>query len=312
MTRSLSAVCALLLALAACGGEPPDPEPSAATAIRPEPVVVYAAHDDPTYWPGVFADFTRETGIRVTVRQRDAGTIVNEVIENHGTPPADILLTPSVHGAWLAADEGALRPLRSEVVATHVDAALRDPDGYWAAVRMRSALIVHAADFTDTAGITGFADLGKPAYAGQLCLTTSSLPLNRVLIATLIDLHGARAAELTVRQWIANLSLPPFDDESELRDAINAGTCKLGILSSDAAVDIAVIDGVANAPQVVDIDGIGIARHAREPESALRLIEWLFDSGAARPSAASDARPVSRAAWRIDDAIMLAERAGFY
>lgn len=312
MTRLAAAGCAVLVALAACSGESPDPESLAANTIRPEPVVVYAAHDDPTYWPDVFAGFTRETGIRVTVRQRDAGTIVNEVIENHGTPPADILLTPSVHGAWLAADEGALRPLQSDLVATHVDAALRDPDGYWAAVRMRSAVIVHAADFADAAGITGFLDLGKPEYAGQLCLTTSSLPLNRVLIATLIDLHGARAAELTVRQWIANLSLPPIDNESELRDAINAGTCKLGILSSDEAAELAVIDGLADALGVVDIDGIGIARHAREPESALRLIEWLLESGAAGPLTADGAFPVARAAWRIDDAIRLAERAGFY
>ena len=312
MTRSLAAGCVVLLALAACGGESPDPDTSAATGTRPQPVVVYAAHDDPTYWPGVFAGFTRESGIHVTVRQRDAATIVNEVIEDHGTPPADILLTPSVHGAWLAADEGALRPLQSDVVANHVDAALRDPDGYWTAVRTRSVHIVHAADFADVDGITGFADLGKPAYAGQLCLTTSSLPLNRVLIATLIDLHGARAAELTVRQWIANLSLPPFDDESDLRDAIDAGTCKLGILSSDAAADLAVIDVAANAMPVVDIDGIGIARHAREPASARRLIEWLLESGAARPPAVDDAFPVARAAWRIDDAIKLAERAAYY
>lgn len=302
----------LLLALVACGRGSSDPEVVQSTAVRPEPVVVYAAHDDPTFWPDIFAGFTRETGIRVTVRHRDAATIVNEVIENHGSPPADILLTPSVYGVWRAADEGALRPLRSDVVAARVDEALRDPDGYWAAVRMRAAVIAHAADFPGAAGITGFVDLGDAAYDGQLCLTTSSLPLNRVLIATLIDHNGARDAELAVRHWVRNLALPPFDDESSLHDAIEEGTCKLGILSSDAAAGLSTINAVSENMPVVDIDGIGIARHAREPGSALLLIEWLTVSGGVGPLTMTDAGPVARAAWRIDDAVRLAERAGYY
>ncbi len=311
MTKALPAGCLLLLALVACGRGSSGPDEVQTTAIRPQPVVVYAAHDDPTFWPDIFAGFTRETGIRVTVRHREPATIVNEVIENHGSPPADILLTPSVYGVWQAADEGALRPLRSDVIAARVDESLRDPDGYWAAVRVRTAVIAHAADFPDAADIAGFADLGDAAYAGQLCLTTSSLPLNRVLIATLIDQYGTREAELAVRYWIRNLALPPFDDESSLHDSIDAGTCKLGILSSDAAAGLSTLDAASKNASIVDIDGIGIARHAREPESALMLIEWLIGSGSAGPAMQTATRPVARTAWRIDDAISLAERAGY-
>ena len=299
----------LLLLLAACGRGEPDVTET--TTIRPEPVVVYAAHDDPTFWPGVFAGFTRERGIRVTVRHRDASTIVNEVIENHGSPPADILLTPSVHGAWLAADEGALRPLRSDVIATHVDEALRDPDGFWVAARARHAVIAHAADWPHASTIDEFTDLGAAAYEGKLCLSSSSLPLNRVLIAALIDRHGAREAELAVRYWVRNLALPPFDDESSLHAAIAAGNCKLGVLSSDSASGLPTIAGISTNGSIVDIDGIGIARHAREPESALQLIEWLVTTNAAESATQTGALPVARAAWRIDDAIRLAERAGY-
>lgn len=311
MIKRVPAGGLLLLALVACGRDSSGPDVAQPTAARPEPVVVYAAHDDPTYWPGKFTGFTRATGIRVTVRHRDAATIVNEVIQNHGSPPADILLTPSVYGVWQAADEGALRLLRSDVIETRVDEALRDPDGYWVAVRARTAVIVHSADF-QVSGITGFADLGDAAYRGQLCLATSSLPLYRVLIATLIGRHGSRDAELAVRHWVQNLALPPFDDESSLREAIDEGRCKLGILSSDAAAGLSTIDAASAVAYVVDIDGIGIARHAREPESALKLIEWLVISGSAELSTIDDAGPVAGAAWRIDDAIRLAERAGYH
>ncbi len=36
----------------------------------------------------------------------DAGTIVDRVIENRGSPPADLLMTSTVHGAWRAAEAG--------------------------------------------------------------------------------------------------------------------------------------------------------------------------------------------------------------
>lgn len=311
MTKKLSVGCLLVLALAACGRETGSPEEEEPSTIRPEPVVVYAAHDDPTFWPGIFAGFTEETGIRVTVRHRDAATIVNEVIGNFGTPPADVLLTPSVHGVWLAADDGALRPLKSEALAMRVDESLRDPDGYWTAVRVRMAVVSHAADFADAAKISDFMDLGDAEFKGKLCLSTSSLPLNRVLIATLIDRYGARDAELAVRHWVRNLALPPFDDESSLRDAIAGGTCKLGILSADAASGLSTVNAVSENVPVVDIDGIGIARHAREPGSAMKLIEWLLGSSAASASSETRALPVARAAWRIEDAIRLAERAAY-
>ena len=311
MTRKRAVSCLLVLALASCGRESGSPDDAQPSTIRPEPVVVYAAHDDPTFWPDIFTGFTEETGIRVTVRHRDAATIVNEVIGNHGTPPADVLLTPSVHGVWLAADEGALRPLESEVLATRVDEALRDPDGYWAAVRVRAAVVAHAVDFPEAAAIADFVDLGDAEFKGKLCLSTSSLPLNRVLIATLIDRYGARDAELAVRHWVRNLALPPFADESSLRDAIADGTCGLGILSAGAATDLPTVNAASANGPVADIDGIGIARHARQPESAARLIEWLLGSGTTRVSTETPVFPVARAAWRIEDAIRLAERAAY-
>src|SRR5210317_723766 len=130
MTR-IAACLVAALTLTAC--ERPTNEP-AAPESRPEPVVVYASYEDENYLPSLFAAFTRETGIPVTVRHRPEQQIVDEVIEKRGSPPADVLLTRSVHGIWRAADEGALRPLQSETVSGFAPGWLRDPDGYWTAI----------------------------------------------------------------------------------------------------------------------------------------------------------------------------------
>ena len=143
-----NAATVLLGALALCACERPAPETAGETA-QPEPVVVYASYEDQEYLPSLFAEFTRESGIPVSVRHRPERQIVSEVIEKRGSPPADVLLTRSVHGIWRAADEGALRPLLSETVSGLVPGWLRDPDGYWIATGFDPIEVVCSADSRD-------------------------------------------------------------------------------------------------------------------------------------------------------------------
>lgn len=265
----------LVLSLGAC--ERPSPEPRAAAA-RPEPVVVYASYEDENHLPSLLAEFTRETGIPVSVRHRPEQQIVSEIIEKRGSPPADVLLTRSVHGAWRAADEGALRPLQSETISGRVPAWLRDPDGYWTAIGFDTIEVVCKADSKRNCdSILAYEDLGEPEFKGQLCLSTSSLAVNRTLIAGLIDDHGVRPAELIVRGWIANLALPLHETEESLLQAVAEGSCALGVVSGLALRESGGRTAAAAWPQpgYFDVVAVGINRHARSPDAARTLVEWL-------------------------------------
>jgi iron(III) transport system substrate-binding protein len=272
--RTPAVIALAALVLAACE-RPADKAPA---ATRPEPVVVYASYEDENHLPTLFADFTRETGIPVTVRHRPEHQIVGEVIANTGSPPADLLLTRSVHGIWRTADEGALRPLQSQQLADVVPALLRDPDGYWTAIGFSSIDVVCRADQQpDCAAVEAYEYLGKPEFEGRLCLSASSLAVNRTLIAGLIADHGLRPAELIVRGWVANLALPPFDSETALLQAIEEGTCGLAVVSSLAFHDFnqPTLAAYWPRPGYFDVVAIGVNRHARSPDAARRLAEWL-------------------------------------
>ena len=269
-----------VLSLGAC--ERPAPEPLT-PAPRPEPVVVYASYEDQNYLPSLFAEFTRETGIPVSVRHRPEQQIVNEVIEKRGSPPADMLLTRSVHGVWRAADEGALRPLQSEKVASVVPDSLRGPDGYWTAIGFDTINVVCSAGNTrDCESVSMFDDLSEPEFQGQLCLSAPSLAVNRTLIAAMIADHGLRPAETLVRGWIKNLVLPPYDNEEALLQAVAAGKCRLAVVSGHAYREFGRPTVAAKWPQpgYFDVAAVGIGRHARNPESARRLVEWLVGTDA--------------------------------
>ena len=300
---------ALLGACAPDSAEPPAP--------RPEPIVVYAASGDDAPGSARFAEFARESGIPVTVRNVD--DVVDAVIANRGSPPADVLLAPDVAGIVRAADEGGLRLLASgsltKPLETQMPAALRDPDGFWFAVSVRIAAIAYRKDRFDAGDLSDFADLAESRFRGQLCLSTSSESMNRMLIAAMIAAAGERPAELVVRGWIANLALPVFDSGDDVRRALVDGSCGVAIVARPAGS----LDGEPDAelamtvptPVVADIEGIGIARHARAPDAAQKLLGWLLESPPGQPAAPIAGGSVAASAWRVTDADRLAVRAGY-
>ncbi len=295
MRAVLLAIFAVLV-LIACESKAPGP-----------PVLVYATQEDETFLSTWFAEFTDETGIPVTVKYADSGANTDALIANNDSPPADVLLTNNIADIWRAADEGALRPVQSENLSS-IPETLRDPDGLWAALEVRYAAIGVAPDLA-VAHAGTYAELADPKLRGQICLSSSSLPVNRSLIAMLIQDMGVRPAERIVRGWVRNLAFPPFATELELQAAIDSGSCDYGILSMTP--DIQNGKKAGDRLYYVDIDGIGVARHARYPEAAHVLVNWMLKEKPITDLAWSNGKNVGIAGWRDEDARLLAERAGY-
>lgn len=286
-------VAGLLSCLAGCSKGP-----------KAEPIVIYVSEERAAEFAEVFDAFSEDTDIPVTLHIDESETNTSNVIKHRGAPPVDVLLTDSIAEIWRAADEGALRPVQSE----HTDrlpSALRDPDQLWMALGLRRAVIVSNSSDTSSAP-KDYADLASATLQGGLCVVSSNAPLNRALIAMLIDDEGVRPAELLVRGWMRNLALPPFTSDAELVAAVQAGTCKYGLVDERAAGDLTVIE-----PQKAyfDVAGVGIARHARYPDAAQQFLDWLLQ--ASNLQVADDSKNIGIAGWRDAEAVLLAERAGY-
>lgn len=304
------------------------PEPDVSATVPAAPVVVYAAYEDRSYLPALFDEYTKQTGVNVIVRNGGAETIVDDIIADNISPPADVLLTSSVNSAWRAAEEGALRPTRSEIADEQVAAWLRDPDSYWTAWSYWRAVLVYGPASIDVTDLDDFVGLADPRFKDRLCLASSADSISLAVIATLIDDLGVHEAELAVRGWIANLAAPVFDTELQLLEGIASGKCAVGLVSSTnfalAAASDADIPVRPHEPAtvVVDVEAMGVTRHARNPDGARKLIEWMLDDHVQAQHAAAvfvevarmdikDAKNVSRVAQYRDDARKLAERARY-
>jgi iron(III) transport system substrate-binding protein len=325
----IAMLVASIVFLAACE-QTPDPTIDAPSRNH---VVVYFAGEDETHLRRVLDRYADVSGVPVIVRRGSPQAIVDDLIANDINPPADVLVTTSVVDISRAAEEGALRPLFSPAIEEQIPAWLRDPDDLWIGLSYRSAVIVYGTNTVDTPEIPAYAALAEAGFSGQLCMSSSKTAVNRSIITMLIDSMGVRPAELVVRGWMANLALPVIETEDQLVDALRSGECRFGIVSSSTVAKANAKDSGVKlifsmpAPVAVDIQGVGVSRHARNPNGAVALVNWLFQAnvqselakttwshpaiGPEEYGQEAGIRNVGLVAWHEQDVAKLAERARY-
>lgn len=305
--------CSMLLvsALCACGDSAPE--------VATETVTVYSGLADTQRVDALARQFTAATGVKVTLKHGDADLIVAAVIANNGSPTADVLLSPHVGGAWRAAEEGGLRALQSDALQA-LPPNLRDPDSVWFGFGVDVAAIVRNQSTPSDVVVDSYADLAAPLFEGELCLSSSTLAVNRSLIAMLIATMETRPAERLVQGWLNNLALAPFASEEKLLAAIDAGTCAVGIASESALQryvasnsDSSLLKSIP-ADAFFEVEAVGVARHARYADNAQRFVEWLVAEGgfSSDTVAGLSGRNVGLAGWHAEDAVKLAARRSYY
>ena len=284
----------IALLLVGCSGEQPETPP----------IVVFLATEDVRIVQ-MLSEFNAETGISLELRRGSAAELADALINKVGEP-ADLFIADSVADHWRAADSGALRPIASAALARH-HASLRDPDGFWFALEIRPHAIVHLGATEPSRA--SYEDLGSPEFSGRVCLSSSALASNRALLANLVETMGVLETERLVRRWVRNLAQAPYPSSDELRDAIQAGRCEFGIAGNPHTVFGNW--NVTPAPHSYEVTAVGVGRHARQPDAAQVLADWLLVNKSVRVPSFADLPQAGVAGWRDEEVRLLAERAGY-
>lgn len=287
----------ILVMLGACGSKAPSGPP----------VVVYASLDDPANLPELFAEFTAATGIPITANWGDSRANADAVIGKQGVP-ADVLITNNVTDIWRAADQGALRPLRGELI-TSVPVVLKDPDKQWVALQRRFIVIANSPK-SEIQRSGNYAALAQDQYKGKLCLSSLENSVNQALLAMLIEDLGLKPAERVVRGWMMNLAIPPLATEAKLVAALESGACQYGIISTLA--NTIQMTTVGTVPVYIDVSAMGVGRHANYPQRAQQLVDWLIVNKPLEDLAESNGRNIGVVGWRSEDVRLLADRVGYH
>ena len=258
------------------------------SAVSAEEVVVYSARNEQLIKP-LFDAYTRETGVTVKFVTDKEGPLLARLKAEGANTPADMLMTVDAGNLWQAAEEGLLRPVKTKALYTNVPAHLRDPGDEWYGLSIRARTIIYNKDKVKPADLSTYEDLASPKWKGRLCLRTSKKVYNQSLVAMMIHEYGEAKTEDIVRGWVNNLAAPPFPDDTKAMEAVAAGQCDVTLVNTyyfgrlmkkNPSLPLAIFWPNQNlkardAGVHVNISGAGVTKHAKNPEGATRLLEWL-------------------------------------
>lgn len=254
-------------------------------------VVVYSTYGEDIVKP-LFEAYTSATGVKIFLVTGDFQQLAEKVHKPGSDPVSDLFIAGNLADLWSAAEQGIFRPTRSDVIAERVPAQLRDPEHLWVSLGVRARVVVYNTKLTGSAeleSVSDYSSLTAETWRERLCLSSSHVPGNGSLIAMLINDHGIREAEVIVRGWRANLAMSSFSDDQNLLQAVAAGQCALAIADSSEiarfqeaypAAAVALHWFREAGVQHIDAGGVGVTRHARNPEGAASLLEWLTSASA--------------------------------
>lgn len=250
-----------------------------------EELVVYSSRNEQLIKP-VFERFTEESGTHIRFLTDDAGVLLEKLRAEGENTPADILLTVDAGNLWHATEGDLLQAVDSAALTQSIPEHLRDPQGRWFGFSLRARTIVYSIERVSPNELSTYEALAGEAWQGRLCLRTSKKVYNQSLVASLIDRLGEARTEEIVSGWIANLATDVFSNDTRLMEAILAGQCDVGIVNSyyfgrmeaeNADIALALFwPNQDNGGGVhINVSGAGMTRHAKHPEAAKALLEWL-------------------------------------
>ncbi|HMG49903.1 MAG TPA: iron ABC transporter substrate-binding protein [Inquilinus sp.] len=192
---------------------------SAPAMAQDDGIVVYnAQHESLTKaWA---EGFTRDTGIKVTLRNGSDTELGNQLVQEGTASPADVFLTENSPSMVLVDNAGLFAPLGQDTLAQVPD-SYRPAHGRWIGIAARST--VFAYDKTKLSADKlpkSLLDLADPAWKGRWGASPSGADF-QAIVSALLALKGEAATASWLKAMKENFL--PYKGNSTAMKAVNAG-----------------------------------------------------------------------------------------
>lgn len=233
-----------------------------------------------------FDAFTAATGIQIRVSQGTPQALLERLRAEGEYSPADVFLVIDAGVLSLAAEEGLLQPVTSEVLTANIPENQRDPENRWFGLSQRVRTIVYNPATVDPVadGLDSYADLADPKWKGRLCLRPGSHIYTISLTGSLLHNLGEEEAAAVVAGWVANE--PTYiDSDTRILETIEAGGCDVGItnhyylarkLAENPDYPVKLLAANQDTTGVFyNTQGAAVTASAINVENAIKFIEYM-------------------------------------
>ena len=245
----------------------------------------------------LFEMFEKQSGIKVNVINSKADELIQKMVLEGEQSPADVLITVDAGRLHMAKEKGLLQPVSNKnIIDSIVPSNLIDKDYHWVALTKRARVLVYAKDRVDPTSLTTYEDLVLPEWEGKLLFRSSSNIYNQSLMASIIANDGEETARKWAEGLVENQARKPKGNDRDQVKAVAAGEGDIAIvntyyvgkmLNSNDQTELKAADQVAvffpnqnDRGTHINVSGIGVAKHAPNPEAANQFVSFLLSEEA--------------------------------
>jgi len=239
----------------------------------------------------LFDIFESETGIKVNVVNAGADELLERLNLEGEDTIADALITVDVGRLNAAKERDLLQAVESEVLFNNIPDQLRDNNNTWFGLTKRARVIVYSPDRVNLSELSTYEALTEPQWNGRVATRTSSNIYNISLMASFIEIWGEDKALSWAISLNENLAREPQGNDRDQATAVASGVADVAIMNTyyiGGMLNSANEEErkVANSLSIffpnqdtdgthINVSGIAMTKHAKNPDNALKLMEFL-------------------------------------
>ena len=256
---------------------------TAAHAAEAGNIVVYNAQHDSLTKEWV-AGFTRDTGIKVTVRNGGDTELANQIVAEGAASPADVFLTEN-SPAMVLVDNAKLFAAVDPATVAQVGSAYRPSSGKWIGIAARATVFVYNKNkLTPSTLPKSILDLADPSWKGRWAASPAGADF-QAIVSALLETKG----EETTRAWLKAMktNFTAYRGNGTVMKAVNSGEIDGGIIyhyyyAGDQAKTGENSKNVAlhyfkhqDPGAFVSISGGGVLASSKHPKEAQAFLKWI-------------------------------------
>ncbi len=240
--------------------------------------------------------FEKDTGIKVNILSAKTKVLIKKILDEGETNPADLLMTVDAGNLHKAKLKNITQKIESKTLNTLVPEYLRDKDGHWYGLSIRSRVIMYNPENINAQDIMNYEDLSAPSLKGRVCIRSSSNIYNQSLLASIIHHKGEDAAKEWAKGVVSNFSRQPKGNDRGQMTAVVLGKCDVTLantyylgkwISSKKDIERAyakkikvIFPNQDNRGSHINISGVFLTKNAKNRDNAIKLIEFLANDKA--------------------------------
>ncbi|TIW43578.1 MAG: iron ABC transporter substrate-binding protein, partial [Mesorhizobium sp.] len=226
--------------------------------------------------------FTKETGIKVTVRHGGDSDFSNQIVAEGAASPADVFLTENSPAMVLVESAGLFAPVDAETLA-QVPQEYQPSSGKWVGIAARSTVFVYnKTKLTAEQLPKSLLDLADPSWKGRWAAS-------QAIVSAVLQLKGEAATAGWLKAMKENFTA--YKGNSTVMKAVNAGEVEGGVIyhyyyygdqakTGENSKNIGLHYFKNQDPGAfVSVSGGGVLASSKHPKEAQAFLKWVTGKG---------------------------------